>query len=535
MGTQGAGVAAGDGSLLDFFRRKSKYARMDDVLPQEPEDGGGISVRGSGSSRRYVFACSVFASLNHVLLGYDIGVMSGCIIFIEKDLHITEVQQELLVGCLTFISLLGCLAGGRTSDAIGRKRTIGLAAAVFQAGAAIMTFAPSFATLMAGRLLAGIGIGFAVMVAPVYISEISPAMSRGAFASFPEIFGSLGILLGYVSNLVFAGLPDGINWRVMLGAGVLPSVSIVFVLMVIPESPRWLVIQARAGDALAVLLKVTDSEEDATARLVEIQQAATQVATSGEAAWRELLRPSPVICRMLVAGLGIQFLQQITGIDALVYYSPTIFRDAGMATDTQLLSATVAVGFSKTAFIVIAIALVDRVGRKPLLYASTVGITVCLTVLAATLALLKHGALPAGAASGLAVAAVCGFMAFFSVGIGPVNMVLSSEIYPLRLRAQAVGLGVALNRMTSGVVSMSFLSVCGAVSVAGAFAAFAAVSALSVAFVHRFVPETRGKTLEQIELLFGGSRGGVALGVVEMELGDEEFFEHKRLVSHASG
>nr|CAB3488694.1 unnamed protein product [Digitaria exilis] len=375
MGTRGPGVAASGGGLLGFFGMKSKYARMDDVLPQDQEDGGGILVRGS-SSRRYVFACSVFASLNHVLLGYDIGVMSGCIIFIEKDLHISEVQQELLVGCLTFISLLGCLAAGRTSDAIGRKWTIGLAAAVFQAGAAVMTFAPSFAMLMAGRLLAGIGIGFAVMVAPVYISEISPAMTRGSFASFPEIFGSLGILLGYVSDLVFAGLPDGVNWRVMLGAGILPSISIVFVLMVIPESPRWLVMQGRVYDARTVLLKITDSEEEAQLRLAEIEDAA-RVSASSEAVWRELLWPSPLIRRMLVTGLGIQFLQQITGIDALVYYSPTIFRDAGMATDTHLLGATVAVGFSKTVFIVVAIVLVDRVGRKPLLYVSTIGITAC--------------------------------------------------------------------------------------------------------------------------------------------------------------
>ncbi|TVU16615.1 hypothetical protein EJB05_40188, partial [Eragrostis curvula] len=533
MGLQAAEATNGGGILPSLFGGKSRYARMDDVLPQDQEeDGGGVRVRGSGSSRRYVFACSVFASLNHVLLGYDIGVMSGCVIFIEKDLHINEVQQELLVGCLTFVSLFGCLAAGRTSDAIGRKWTIGLAAAVFQAGAAIMTFAPSFAVLMAGRLLAGIGIGFAVMVAPVYISEISPATTRGSFASFPEIFGSLGILLGYVSNLVFAGLPDNINWRVMFAAGVVPSVSIVFVLMVIPESPRWLVMQSRAAEARAVLIKVTDGEEEAEARLAEIEDAARVTAVSGEAVWRELLRPSPVIRRMLVTGLGVQFLQQITGIDALVYYSPTVFRNAGMTTERQLLAATVAVGFSKTAFIVVAIVLVDRIGRKPLLYVSTAGITACLAALAATLSLLDRGALPGGAAIGLAVLTVCGFMAFFSVGIGPVNMVLSSEIYPLRLRAQAVGLGVALNRMTSGAVAMSFLSICGAVSVAGAFAAFAAVSALSVVFVHRFVPETSGKTLEQIESLFGG--GGAALGEAAVELGDVELLERKRLVSDAS-
>ncbi|CAO1943566.1 unnamed protein product [Urochloa humidicola] len=528
----GAEVAAAGGSLPGFLGRKSRYARMDDVLPPEPEDGGGVRVRGGGSSRRYVFACSVFASLNHVLLGYDVGVMSGCIIFIQKDLHITEVQQEVLVGCLSFISLLGSLAAGRTSDAIGRKWTIGLAAAVFQAGAAIMTFAPSFAALMAGQLLAGIGIGIGIMVAPVYISEISPAALRGTLASLPEIFISFGILLGYVSNLAFSGLPGHLNWRVMLGAGILPSISIAFVLLLIPESPRWLVMQGRLADARAVLARVSDGEEEARERLAEIEAAAARAtAGSGRAAWRELLlRPSPVVRRMLVTGLGVQFFQQATGIDALVYYSPTIFRDSGMTTESQLLAATVAVGFSKVAFIVIAIALVDRVGRKPLLYASTVGITACLAVLAASLSLSLPGG--GGAAVAVAVLAVCGFVAFFSVGIGPINMVLSSEIFPLRLRAQAVAVGFALNRTASGGVAMSFLSICRAVTVAGAFAAFAAVSAMSVVFVHLFVPETSGKTLEEIESLFGGAGVGVASG--EVELADAERLEHKRLVPQSS-
>jgi len=471
-----------------------------------------------------------------VLVRPDVGVMSGCIIFIQKDLHITEVQQEVLVGCLGFISLLGSLAAGRTSDAIGRRWTIGLAAAVFQGGAAIMALAPSFALLMAGRLLAGIGIGIGIMVAPVYISEISPETLRGSLASLPEIFISFGILIGYVSNLAFAGLPDNINWRVMLGAGILPSISIACVLLVIPESPRWLVMQGRAGDARAVLVKVSDSEEEAEERLAEIEEAARASTASGNGkeAWRELLRPSPVIRRMLVTGLGVQFFQQATGIDALVYYSPTIFRDSGITTESQLLGATVAVGVVKTAFIVIAIVLVDRVGRKPLLYVSTAGMTACLALLAASLSLLKSGALPGGVAVGLAILTVCGFVAFFSVGMGPINMVLSSEIYPLRLRAQAVAAGFALNRMASGAVAMSFLSICRAVTVAGAFAAFAAISALSVAFVHLCVPETSGKTLEEIESLFGG--GGVHGhgGPGEVELGDAERLEHKRLVSHAT-
>ncbi|KAG0528131.1 hypothetical protein BDA96_06G292200 [Sorghum bicolor] len=448
-----------------------------------------------------------------------------------RDLHINEVQQEVLVGCLSFISLLGSLAGGRTSDALGRKWTIGLAAVVFQAGAAVMTLAPSFGVLMVGRLLAGIGIGFGIMIAPVYIAEISPAVSRGSFTSFPEIFINLGILLGYISNYAFSGLPDHINWRVMLAVGILPSVSIAFALLVIPESPRWLVMQGRADEACAVLLKVTDTEDEAKERLAEIEAAAAGTTTGAagkygdRTVWQELSRPSPVIARMLVTGVGIQCFQQITGIDALVYYSPTIFRDAGISTERQLLAATVAVGFFKTAFIALAIVLIDRVGRKPLLYVSTVGMTGCLAALSAALFLQARGSVSRAAGVGVAIVTVCGDVAFFSVGIGPICWVVSSEIFPLRLRSQAAALGAVANRVTSGAVAMSFLSVCHAISVSGAFAAFAAISALSVLFVHKFVPETSGKTLEQIESLFGGDGGSEDRRV--LELGDVEKLVHK--------
>lgn len=440
--------------------------------------------------------------------------MSGAILFIQQDLNITEVQQEVLVGVLSVISLLGSLGGGRTSDAIGRKWTMGLAAVVFQIGAAVMTIAPSFKILMVGRILSGVGIGFGVMIAPVYIAEISPSIARGSLTSFPEIFINLGILLGYVSNYAFSGLSSHISWRVMLAVGILPSVFIGVALFIIPESPRWLVLQNRVEEARSVLMKTNENDSEVEERLAEIQQAAG-TSNTDKPVWRELLSPSPALRRMLILGIGIQCFQQITGIDATVYYSPAIFKAAGIENESKLLAATVAVGVSKTAFILIAIILIDKVGRKPLLYISTIGMTTCLFGVGITLLLMKEGSISIA----LAILFVCGNVAFFSVGIGPVCWVLTSEIFPLRVRAQASGLGAVGNRMCSGLIAMSFLSVSRAITVGGTFLIFSVTSALSVVFVYKLVPETKGKSLEQIELLF---QDEYALQGGEVQLGDVE-------------
>jgi len=429
--------------------------------------------------------------------------MSGAIIFIQEDLKISDVQVEVLVGILSIISLFGSLLGGKTSDSIGRKWTMALAAVVFQTGAAIMAVASNFRVLLLGRLFAGIGIGFGIMIAPVYIAEIAPAVARGSLTSFPEIFINFGILLGYISNYAFSGLPAHINWRIMLGVGILPSIFIVGALFIIPESPRWLVMKNRVDEAKMVLAKTIDNDREVQDKLADIQQAAG--ADNAEmhqtrAVWHELLHPTPAVQKMLIAGCGIQIFQQITGIDTVVYYSPTIFRDAGITSNTELLAATVAVGFTKTFSILIAIFLIDHLGRKPLLYVSTIGMSVCLLGLSLSLAILGHN--PVGIR--LAMLFVCGNVAFFSVGIGPICWVLSSEIFPLRLRAQASGLGAVGSRVSSGLISMSFLSVAHAITVAGTFSVFALISASSIVFVYKCVPETKGKSLEEIEIMLEG-------------------------------
>ncbi|KAL2931998.1 putative polyol transporter 4 [Bienertia sinuspersici] len=490
---------------------KNKYRRMDsrDLVEFDVISEYEAPNFRKTATKKYVMASAVFASLNSVLLGYDVGVMSGAIIFIQEDLKISNVQIETVVGILSIISLLGSLAGGKTSDIIGRKWTMALAAMVFQIGALIMALAPNFGVLLTGRLFAGVGIGFGVMIAPVYIAEIAPAITRGSLTSFPEIFINFGILLGYISNYAFSGLPSHISWRIMLGVGILPSIFIVGALLIIPESPRWLVMQNRIDEAIVVLRKTIDNEEEVQEKLADIQQSAKY---KPKAVWKEILYPTPSVRLMLISGCGIQIFQQISGIDTVVYYTPTIFKDAGMSSNTELLAATIAVGFTKTSFILIAIFFIDHLGRKPLLYVSTIGMTTCLLGLSLSLALLGHE--PIGIK--LAFLFVCGNVAFFSVGIGPICWVLSSEIFPLRLRAQASGLGAVGSRVSSGVISMSFLTVTETITVAGTFFVFAVISAVSVAFVYKCVPETRGKTLEEIEVMFDDDK----LSGGETELAD---------------
>lgn len=504
----GLGKGNGAGMTNVELGIKHKYKK----LISEPDQSGDGSASHHHqkdkaiSARKYATACAFFASLNAALLGYDIGVMSGAILFILEDLKITEVQEEVLVGCLSIVSLVGSLTGGRASDAIGRKWALGIGAIIFQLGGITMTIAPSYQILMVGRLLSGIGIGFGAPVIGVYIAEISPATSRGFLISFPEILINFGILLGYFSNYAFSGLPININWRVMLGLGILPSVAIGIALYIIPESPRWLVLQNRVQEAKLILMKTIGEETEVEKRLAEIQHAANNsslVNSEEKAVWHELLRPNPTVCKMLITGIGIHCFQQLTGMDALVFYSPTIFKSAGIEDNSKLLAATIAVGFAKTSFLLVAIFLIDKIGRKPLLYVSTIGMTCCLFCLAGSLAFMGNGL----AGISLAILSVCANAAFFSLGIGPICWVLNSEIYPLRLRAQAVSLGIVGNRLCSGVISMSFLSVTRAISVPGTFFVFFTLSALSVGFVHKIVPETKGKTLEQIECLFQSKDG----------------------------
>ncbi|KAJ1298368.1 hypothetical protein BS78_01G447600 [Paspalum vaginatum] len=473
---------------------------------------------------KYAFACALLASMNSVLLGYDISVMSGAQLFMKEDLKITDTQIEILAGVINIYSLFGSLAAGFTSDWLGRRYTMVLAAAIFFTGALLMGLSPDYAMLMAGRFVAGIGVGFALMIAPVYTAEVAPTSARGFLTSFPEVFNNFGILLGYVSNFAFARLPVHLSWRAMFLVGAVPPVFLGVAVLAMPESPRWLVMRGRIDDARRVLRRTSDSAAEAEERLLDIKKAvgipegvsdADDVAaivrakkgggSHGAAVWKELLvSPSRPVRRMLVAGLGLMFIQQATGVDCVVMYSPRVFQRAGIKSKTNSLGFSMAVGACKTFFIPISTLLLDRIGRRPLLLASGGGMAVFLFTLATSLHLMDRR--PEGEATALgavSIAAMLSFVASFASGLGPVAWVYCSEIYPLRLRAQAAAIGTGLNRIMSGATTMSFLSLSNAITIAGSFYLYACIATAGWVFMYFFLPETMGKSLEDTAKLFG--------------------------------
>ncbi|XP_041991259.1 polyol transporter 5-like [Salvia splendens] len=465
---------------------------------------------------KYAMACSFLASMTSILLGYDIGVMSGAILYIQKDLGISRTQKEVIMGILNVYSLLGSAAAGRTSDWIGRRYTIVFAGAIFFVGALLMGFAPNYPFLMAGRFVAGVGVGYALMIAPVYTAEVSPAASRGFLTSFPEVFINFGILLGYVSNFAFSKLRLELGWRLMLGVGAIPSVFIALGVLAMPESPRWLVMQGRLRDAKHVLDKTSDSLAESKLRLAEIKEAAgipqdcdddvvtVSKKSHGEGVWRDLLfRPTPAVRHILLCAVGIHFFQQCTGIDSVVLYSPEIFKRAGIKDDTHQLLATMAVGFVKTLFILVATFLLDKIGRRPLLLSSMAGMILSLLSLAIGLTIIENSERRLIWAIALCLASVLAYVALFSIGMGPITWVYSSEIFPLRLRAQGCSIGVAANRVTSGALAMSFLSLSEAITIGGAFFLYTGLAVIALLFFYLLYPETQGRTLEEMETLFG--------------------------------
>ncbi|MEU5313884.1 sugar porter family MFS transporter [Streptomyces sp. NPDC021562] len=437
---------------------------------------------------------TVIATFGGLLFGYDTGVINGALPYMSKDLGLTSVTEGMVTSSLLLGAALGAVAGGRLSDARGRRRTILALAVLFFVGALGATLAPTTAVMIVARFVLGLAVGGASVTVPVYLAEISPAERRGALVTRNELMIVSGQLLAFTSNAVIANVSgeSGGVWRWMLVIATVPAVVLWFGMLVMPESPRWLASRARFGEALAVLKQVR-SEQRAEAELAEVSALAVREEQEKLGGWQDM-KATPWIRRLMFTGFGIAIVQQITGVNTIMYYGTQILSDAGFASDTAL-TANIANGVISVLATFAGIWLLGRVDRRPMLMTGQLG---------TTLALLFIGVfslvLPAGDGRAYAVLAMTvTFLAFQQGAISPVTWLMLSEIFPMRMRGFGMGVAAVVLWLTNFLIGLVFPSLVSAIGISSTFFLFVVAGIFSITFVKLYVPETRGRTLETLE------------------------------------
>ena len=433
----------------------------------------------------FVYLATAISALGGMLFGYDIGVISGAILFIKKDFSLSAGVEEVVVGSVLLGSLVGAAVGGILADSFGRRKLLMVTAFVFGLGAIAAALAPDSAWLIAARIVAGAAIGIASFVAPLYISEIAPVDIRGKLVSINQLALTGGIVVSYLIDYVFA---DTQAWRWMFAMALIPAAAFGFGLMFIPDSPRWLVSRGRAAQARVALTRIRPREE-VEDELSRIQHSLGQQ----QANWSELL--SPMLRSAMIVGVGLAIAQQITGINTVIYYAPTIFRIAGLSSASVAILASVGVGVVNVVLTMAAMQLIDRVGRRPLLLVSLAGMALSLFVLGLAFALPQAS----GNLGWIAVGSLMIYVGSFAIGLGPVFWLVLSEIYPLHIRGRAMSIGTAVNWSVNLIVALTFLTLTQVLGNAATFWLYGIVSVGAWLFAFFLVPETKGKTLEEIE------------------------------------
>ncbi len=500
-------------------------------------------------------------ALGGFLMGFDASVISGVVGFIEGEFDLTKLELGWSVSSLSLTATLGMMVSGPVSDRIGRRPVLKIAAGLFAISAIASALAPTFPLLVIARMVGGLGVGAALIIAPMYIAEIAPAESRGRLVSFNQLNIVIGISAAFLSNYLILTLgQSGLawtealglgnwSWRWMLGIETLPAIFYFLALSVVPESPRWLAMRDREAEALTVLERLGGPEQ-AAADLAEIHAslASSEAAPKG-IALTALFHPSLKL--VLAIGVVVGILQQITGINAVFFYAPMIFEQAGIGTNAAFMQA-VLVGLVNLVFTIAAIAFIDRLGRRPLLGFGLTGIAVCMLTLAygfdgatytlnqnavdtlpseinrtqiakvvdvtfesdrdfregmsaalGTLAYREHeSALVAGAISVnslLILLAILGFVASFAISIGPIMWVLFSELFPNRVRGVAISFVGLINSTIAFLVTFIFPWELEKLGNATTFLIYGVIAVIGLVLVMLILPETKGRSLEELE------------------------------------
>ena len=443
--------------------------------------------------------------LSGALFGYDQGVVSGALTSIKAEFSLSALLVEVVTSWVTLGALFGALVGGELADRLGRQRAVLIAGVVFTLGSLVEALAPGTVVLVGGRLIVGFGVGIAAVAAPLYAAELAPTALRGRFISAYQLAVAGGIFVAY---LVDGWLSKAGAWRWMLGLSAAPGLMLVAIALLAPQSPRWLMRMGRRADAAAQMRKVHPGA-DPGPHLDAI--AATLADDGGPASWLEVFGAQ--WRRPLRVGVGLAVFQQITGINAVIYYADQIFQAAGFTTAAaQTTVTTWAVGGVNVAATFIAIAFVDRLGRRKLLLAGLLGMALSLAAVGAAFEFITavgaaHSAPAATSTAGIVtLTALVVFIACFAFSMGPVVWTVINEIFPGHIRGRAVAVATAFNWASAFIVSQVFLSLINAVGDSFTFWLFGLFCAIGWIWIFYAVPETKGRSLEQIQQLW--QRGG---------------------------
>jgi len=437
----------------------------------------------------FVFLAAAFAALGGLLFGYDTGVISGALIFIRTQFGLTTFQQELVVSVVLVGATVGALSGGRLADVFGRRFMLLITALIFVTGALVCAAAPSLNFLVIGRLIVGLGIGFSTSTVPIYISEVSPPQARGWQVSLFQLAITIGILAAYLVDYVFT---QSGSWRWMLGIAVVPGAILGLGMIRMPESPRWLAEHGHSSQAREVLARIRGTE-NIESEWLEIQQ--TLARTDEQGRFSDLFGPSTRTA--LVIGVGLAIFQQVTGINTVIYYAPLIVQSAGIPSASGAILATAGIGLVNVLMTVVAMWLIDRMGRRPLLLIGIAGMIFSLAVLGFVFRVPTGSTL-----AWLAVITLMVYVASFAISLGPIFWLLIAEIYPLRIRGIAEGTAAGVNWTFNFLVSFTFLTLLETLGASWTFWLYAVLAVASWLFAYYLVPETKGRTLEEIEQSF---------------------------------
>lgn len=448
-----------------------------------PGDQEGEQEHGKGKVKVYVYLVAFIAAMGGFLFGYDTGVISGAQQFLKTTFHFGSGTQEFVVSSVLIGAVIGAAGGGKLADWIGRRMTLIIMGIIFAVGAVLTAIAPSLFLFIIFRILVGIGIGASSVVAPMYTTELAPPGMRGKMVFIFQFFLTLGILIAYVVDIVLARMNYG--WRPMFGLGVIPAAVLAVGMFFLSDTPRWFGTKGRWDEARAVASKVTDHVDE------EIQRIRKRVEAAEHSSWTELFKGGLRLA--LIVGVCLAAFQQLTGINTIIYYAPIIAGYSGIGHSGNSLIGAVIVGIVNVAATAVAIFLVDRVGRRILLLT---GISIMIVTLAVMGYLLRGNVASAGIPV-LIVLLI--YIIGFAIGLGPVYWLLSSEIFPTRLRGTATGASTTVNWGANLAVTLTYLTMIASLGRALTFWIYATFGVAALVFVWRLVPETKNRPLELIE------------------------------------